>query len=196
MPESAGPLQHVVLSRTPWPILGAIVQAALQRRAARGKLRDPGVVRGSAMASLALAATATAAHVAVLVRLPSGQRGLFEPLTEGSRVGQIDGSFALYLDPPAAAAAGLSCAVALAAVLWAPRRFARDGGVAWVWIHVSLAGALLSYLADGFVTTALGWSVSAAAGAVLAGWTDARPGAVAAMRGALAISALVAGTAV
>jgi hypothetical protein len=200
MPDYAAPLQRLMISRTLWlillwPILGAAWQMLVERRRpARGRSSDGSVGRGMALASLALATTATLAHIAILGRLPIGQRALFEPLTDGARIGQIDATLALWFDPLAAAGAALACLVALAAVLFAPPRLVRDKGWrAWTWIHLALVGALTAFLADGFVTTAVGWSVAALAGAWLEGWTDARAGMVAAMRGVVAICAMLLG---
>src|SRR5579859_3362218 len=68
MPDYAGPLQHLVLSRTLWlillwPLLGAAWQIVVERRRqAGGAPQDAFVARGTAIGSLALTATAALAH--------------------------------------------------------------------------------------------------------------------------------------
>jgi hypothetical protein len=193
MPEYAGSLQRLVLSRTLWlilvgPAVGAIWQLVVERRRAAGDARR------SAMFSLVLAAGTTAAHVVILARLPHGGRALLEPIAGGAHIGQLDASLALWFDPIAAAGALLACMVALVAALLAPGRVARESGWrAWAWIQVTLEAALIAFLADGFVTTAIGWSLAALSAAWLAGWTDADAARVAATRGAVAIGALMVG---
>jgi hypothetical protein len=62
-------------------------------------------------------------------------------------------------------------------------------------LQLALAGALVSFLADGFLTVAIGWALASAAGAWLAGWHDARLGAVVGTRGAAALGAMLFGSA-
>jgi hypothetical protein len=194
MPDYAGPLQRLVLSRTlwlilVWPAVGALWQLLVERR------RDADSARRTAIASLALALAATLAHVVILAQLPPGRRALLEPLGAGTRIGQLDLSLAIWFDPLAAAAAVLGCVVSLAAALLAPRGTARElGWRAWAWIHLSLEAALVSFLADGFVATAIGWSLASLSLAWLAGWNDPRAARHAATRSALGIAALVVGT--
>src|SRR6516162_9813544 len=105
MPDYAGPLQRLVLSRTlwlilVWPAVGAAWQLIVERR------RDADSARRVAIASLSLATAA------ILAQLPAGRRALLEPLGAGARIGQLDLSLALWFDPLAAAAAVLACVVA------------------------------------------------------------------------------------
>jgi hypothetical protein len=193
MPDYAGPLQRLVLSRTlwlilVWPAVGAAWQLIVERR------RDADSARRVSIASLALATAATVAHVVILAQLPAGRRALLEPLGAGARIGQLDLSLALWFDPLAAAAAVLACVVALAAALVASRRAAHEHGWrVWAWIHLALEAALVSFLADGFVATAIGWSVASLTMAWLAGWADPRAARLVATRSAIAISALTIG---
>jgi hypothetical protein len=52
----------------------------------------------------------------------------------------------------------------------------------------------VSFLADGFVATAIGWSLASLSIAWLAGWTDPRSARLVATRGALGIAALLVGS--
>jgi len=60
----------------------------------------------------------------------------------------------------------------------------------WAWLELTVAGALLSSTADGFVATAMGWALVAAAATWLGSWTDGRAAVVTAARAAAGIAAL------
>jgi hypothetical protein len=156
------------------------------------RYRDEGEPRRIAIATLGLSATAIFAHVALLARLPTADRALFEPLTRGARIGQLDLDVGLWLDPLGAAAAGLACLCAMGAAIFAPPELPEgEGWRGWTWIHLSLAGALLSFLADGFVPMAIGWALAAGSWAWLWGWVGPKEVAVAATRAALAVVAML-----
>ena len=145
---------------------------------------------------IALAATATLGHALLAAQTPAGGRALFEPAAGGVRFGVVDAGIDLLLDTRALMACGLVCVVALAAaILLATRPAPERGWRPWAWLQLAMAGALLSFLADGFVAAAVGWTLAAAAGAWLAGWHDARAGVVVATRGAVALSAMLLGAA-
>jgi hypothetical protein len=147
-----------------------------------------------ALVFLVLTATATIAHVAILAELPAGRRALLAPMAPEARIGQLDVSIELWFDPLAAGAAVLACVVALASALLLPAETARLWGWrVWAWIQLTLAAALVAFLADGFVTTAVGWSLASLSIASLAGWSSPRAARVAATRGAVAIAALLVG---
>jgi len=200
MPDYAGPLQRIVLSRTLWiivalPLLGCAWHLVRNRRSALRAVRPEDVRRALlsahrvGVASVALATEATLAHVLALTRSVGAKGALLEHLAGGARVGQFDTGFALWFDPLSAAACTLVCAVALAAVVFVTWRPPRDHGWrTWAWIELSLGGALLTFLADGFVTMAIGWALAAAAQAWLAGWNNPGRRAVTATRSALAIA--------
>ena len=127
MPDYAGPLQRLVLSRTLWvilvlPTVGALWQLLVERR------RSTEAGHRLALVFLALTATATIAHVAILAELPAGRRALLEPIAPEARIGQLDVSLALWFDPLAAGAAVLACVVALAGALLLPGETARLWG--------------------------------------------------------------------
>src|SRR3984957_10783220 len=117
------------------------------------------------------------------------------PLDAGlGHAGPLDAGLGLRFDSLSGVACGLACAVAIgAAAVLAARPAAERPGRAWAWLELALAAALLSFLADGFVTTLLGWTLAAGAAAWLQGWTDPGRGAVRATRGALAVLALLFG---
>jgi hypothetical protein len=205
MPEYVGLVQRLVLSRTlwlvvAWPIAGLAWQLLIARRSverARGQAAMKGALasaRNAGIACVALATVSTLAHAVVLSRAPEGARALFQHVARGARFGQFDGEIDFLFDRLSATFCALACLVALGASAFVtmgppPSR----GWRAWAWLQLSLAGALLAFIADGFVGTAMGWAMAGAASAWLAGWSDARAGVVAAMRGAVAIAAMLVG---
>jgi hypothetical protein len=207
MPDYAAALQRLVLSRTlwlviAWPVVGLGWQLMVARpriekaRDAGGVLRELALARVAGVGGVALASTATLGHALLMARLPAGSRVLFEPLFRGARFGALDAGIELLLDVRALVACGLACAATLAAaVVVATRPAPERGWKPWAWLQLALAGTLLAFLADGFVTAAVGWSLAAIAAAWLAGWHDEAAGVAAATRGALALAAMVAAAA-
>jgi hypothetical protein len=190
MLDDAGPLQRAILSQTLWvavalPIAGLVAHATLAR--------TPHRARRVGLASTSLAALVTLAHSAQALLGAGGPRVLLEPLAGGARVGGLEIAFVLMFDPLSAVAACLACAVALAAtVRLRALPPSQHDWRAWAWTDLALAGALLSFMAGGFASLALGWTFAAAAGACLAGWSDARAGGIDATRRAAGIVALLA----
>ncbi|MDP8999339.1 MAG: hypothetical protein M3O46_04435 [Myxococcota bacterium] len=207
MPDYAGPLQRLVLTRTlwlvvAWPIVGLAWQALVVRRKiarAQGQsamLRALASARNAGIACVALSAAATLAHVVVLVRVcaPAQGTALFEHIARGARFGQFDGEVDFLLDPLSATFCALASLVALGASVFIANGPPADRGWrVWAWLQLSLAGATIAFIADGFVGTAVGWSIAGAAGAWLAGWNHAGAGIVMAMRSAVAIAAMLLG---
>jgi hypothetical protein len=205
MPDYAGPLQRLVLSRTlwlvaVWPMVGLVWQAlVIRRRMARargqGAMRQAlASARNAGTACVALAMASTLAHAVVLAHAPDGAHALFEHVAKGARLGQLDGDVDFLFDPLSATFCTLACAVALGVSAFVatsppPSR----GWRTWAWLELALAGALLTFLADGFVGAALGWALTGAAGAWLAGWSDARLGVVVAVRNGLSLCAMLLG---
>jgi hypothetical protein len=189
--------EPVVLSGTLWlvvapPVVGFVSLLARQLAAARGATgRDP--ERWSqrvGMGSVVLSSGATLGHALRIGR--AGGEGLSEPL--GAAIAWSGAGSSLIFDTLSATACGLACAVAMAvAVRLARRPVAQRSPRLWMWLQLALGGALLSFLADGFLVTLLGWTAVVASGAWLAGWTDPRSGAARATRGALAVVALLFG---
>ncbi len=203
--DYVGTLQRLALSRTlwlvvAWPLVGLLWQLTVARRRigragdAEAVLRELRSARVAGLGCIGLAVTATLGHALLLLRLPSGSRALFEPVARGARFGEVDAGLVLLLDGRALAACGLVCAVSLgAAAVLATRPPPERGWRPWAWLQLALAAALVSALADGFLTVAIGWGLASAAGAWLAGWHDAHAGVVAGTRGAAALGALLFG---
>ncbi len=205
--DYVGTLQRLALSRTlwlviAWPLVGLLWQLAVARRRI-GRAGDAGAVlrelrsaRVAGVGCIALAATATLGHALLLLRLPAGARALLEPVARGARFGDVDAGVVFLLDGRSLAACVLLCLVSLgAAAVLATRPAPERGWRPWAWLQLALAGALVSVLADGFLTVAFGWTLASAAGAWLVGWHDARAGVVSATRGAAALAALLFGSA-
>jgi hypothetical protein len=205
MPDYAGPLQRLVPLGTLWlvvvcPIFGFLLQVVVVRRLAQGAKnleqarRALVAARNAGLFCIALAIAATLAHVVVLAYAPPGTNALFQPLARGARFGQLDAQVDLLFDPLSAAFSVLACLVTVAAaVLVSARPSTGDGWRSWAWLQLSLSGALMTFVADGFVGTAVGWAVAGAAGVWLAGWNGIWPSVVAAMRTAVAIGAMLVG---
>jgi hypothetical protein len=189
------PLQRLVASRTLWlivapPLFGFLWHLAMGlRRAAGGRTeRAPASVRNVGVGAVLLACAATLGHAARLVRAAPGVEGLFQHGAAGSIAGSVDVGLGLVFDPLSGIACALACAAAAAAAL-----FVSSDWRSWAWLELALAGGLLSFLADGFLTTLLGWAIAATAGAWLAGWRDPRLGAERATRGAFAVLSILVG---
>jgi hypothetical protein len=205
MPDYAGPLQRLVPSGTlwlvvAWPFAGLLWQVLVVRRQTE-RARNLGEARRALLSArnaglccTALAFASTVAHIVVLVRAPEGAGALFQSLGRGARFGQLDAQIDLLFDPLAAAFCATACMVALAAAALVAARPSSGGGwKSWAWLHLSSGGALVAFAGDGFVGTAVGWSMVGAAGAWLAGWNDVWAGVVAAMRSAVALGAMLVG---
>jgi hypothetical protein len=146
--------------------------------------------------SVVLASGATFGHALRLAREPAGTGALVQSATAAIDFGPLALHLGLRLDPVSGAVSGLACAAAMAVAAWlASRRADERGGPAWAWLELSVAGGLLSFLADDFMTMLAGWTLAGAAAAWLEGWIDPRRGAVRATRCALAVLALLVGAA-
>jgi hypothetical protein len=200
--EYAGPLQRLALSGTLWtvstPPLLAFAWHLLVGRGraerARGRADLARVVatgRAVGVGAILLSTAATVAHEVILARAPAGARALFDPLLRCMRVGQLDVGIDLWFDRLSAVACGLVCAIALGASALLVRRGATERDWrSWASLELTVAGALLASMADGFVPTAMGWTLVAAAASWLASWTDGRTAVVTATRGAASVAAL------
>ena len=194
--------ERLALSRTLWlivapPVLGFVWQIArgLARRGPPpGRAGSDPWARRIGVGSVVLASGATLGHALRLARSAGDIDALMQGGVGGLVVGPLDTAFRIRFDALTGSACGVACVAAVAAAAFLGRRpSAERPGRVWAWMQLALAGGLLSFLADGLVTTLLGWAAAGAAAAWLAGWTDARPGAVRATRVALAIVGLLVG---
>ncbi len=208
MLDYAGSLQRIALSRTlwllvTWPLLGFAWQVlVIRRRVLRARGGRAIVLAGASgrlggVAFIVVEMATTLAHVAVLKDAVGGGRVLLEPGPRGARFGWLDAHVALSLDALSAAACTFACLVTLAAALFLARRpAAQRGWPHWAWLQLALEGAVVSFIADGFVAMAVGWAIAALAGAWLAGWRHPRLAVVAATRSAVAMGAMLVGASV
>jgi len=190
--------ERLALSRTLWLVVAPSVAGFVWHltrvlRPAGNDGADPWP-RRIGIGSVVLASGATLGQFLRFMREPSGTEALVQHGVSAAAAGPIDLGLGLLFDPLSATACALACGIAVAVAAFlssrpAPERDART----WAWLELTLAGGLLSFLASGFVTRLLGWTLAAAAAAWLAGWADPRPGALRATRGALAILALLFG---
>src|SRR5579872_3979697 len=208
MSHGAGTLERVVLSRTLWfivlaPLLGCAWHLVVARR--RATSASPAAASGPrallwsqrvAVGCVACSVEAMLGHLLVLARDAGGRGALVQWIGGGVRMGELDLAFAFRFDRVSAVAVALVEVAALGTVAAVSRGPQGEGSWrAWAWIELSLAGALVAFLGDGFVTTALGWTLVAAAQGWLAGWGDAARGAVVATRGSLSIGVMALGAA-
>jgi hypothetical protein len=203
MADFAGPLHGLVLSRTLWtivapPMAGFVWHLVVGRRNEARAQANAEIARALAasktvgIVSSGGAALATFGHLALMVRSSGGPHALLQPILRGARIGQLDAGIDFWFDGLSAGASALTCLVAMATLVVIARRPAEERRwQTWAWVELSLSGALVSFLADGFVALAIGWSLAAAAATWLAGWSDARAGALAATRSAAAIGAML-----
>jgi hypothetical protein len=192
MPDILGAIPHAVLSRTLWLLPAPLVLGLVWHLATA--LRSPGPedspsARLVGMAGVGLATGATLGHVVAL----GPRRAFVQPFAAGAHIGPVDASFGLCFDPLAAIGCAFACVVALGVAGYLSTRPAGRSWHIWAWIELALAGAIVSLLADGLPTLALGWSLAIGAGGWLAGWSHPRAGQFAATRGAAALGALVLG---
>src|SRR5689334_16204662 len=126
MPDFHGPIQHVTPAATLWMLLACPLAAALACAWCAlfgGRRRDDDRTRRFvarvSIASAALAFLASAAHAVALAIRPEGERFFLQHLWRMVRVGQLDASFDLALDPLAStmtlAVTGIALATTLAA---------------------------------------------------------------------------------
>jgi len=201
--DYAGSLQRLALSGTLWTIGAPLLLAfgwhvVVGRRVASREPLEPGggrpglLVRGVGIASIVAASVATVTHDRVIARGPAAMRAtLFEPLMPCVRVGRLDVTIDLWFDRSSAVACGVVCIVALVASgLLARAPVSPTDWRAWAWLELTVAGALIASMADGFVTMALGWTLVTLAATWLASWSDARAAVVTATRGAAGVAAL------
>jgi hypothetical protein len=192
MPDILGAIQHAVLSRTLWLLPAPLLLGLAWHLASalRGTdAEDSPSARLVGMAGVGLATGATLGHVVAL----GPRRAFVQPFAAGAHIGPVDASFGLCFDPLAAIGCAFACVVALGVAGYLSTRPAGRSWLIWAWIELALAGAIVSLIADGVPTLALGWTLAMGAGAWLGGWSEPRAGQFVATRGAAGLGALVLG---
>jgi NADH-quinone oxidoreductase subunit L len=180
MSDLYGPIQHVTVVRTLWLILAfpagvafaALVYAARRAVGVRRTSADDAGER-EVLARLSIGAACGALlfagyHAALLSVKPTSERYLFDHLWRMVRVGQLDASFDLVLDPLSAFAVLVVCGGALGAFVLAARSKAWTTGRALA-LNALVASLLLVCLADNFVVLLFAWSAAGAASCAAAG---------------------------
>jgi hypothetical protein len=207
MLEAMGPVELVHVSRTLWiviaiPMAGALWQFAVARHWTRGASGLPAASRAidsARVAGLVVVSLTAAAFLAHVVQLRGSvdPEMLLDAVVATSPVGLIDTSLVLELDRLSASFGAVACLVGLAAAArLASRPSPERGWAAWAWLEFALASTLVSLLADGVWTLAIGWAMTIVAGAWLLASDDARASVAVGGRGALALGALLVGGAV
>jgi NADH-quinone oxidoreductase subunit L len=173
MPELSGPLQHVELSSALllialFPALGATLNAvlgwrmqktawgeALAKRLHTGNLAVSAVAIGAMTASFALAVY----YACALAAMPEGGRYLYCHLWRMVRIGSIDVSFDLALDPLSSVMALVITGVGTLIHIYAAGYMAKDQSY-WrffTYLNLFVFAMLLLVLGDGFIVMFFGW---------------------------------------
>jgi len=208
MLEAMGPFEFVRVSRTLWmvvaiPMIGVLWHAFVARSWIRGcswggptTARAIDSARLAGLVAVSLTAAAFLAHVAQL--RGSGTSGrLIEGVVAAAPIGLLDTSLVLALDRLSATWGTVVCVVGLAAAArLASRPAAQRGWAAWAWLEFALGCTLVSLLADGVWTIAIGWATTTIACAWLLASDDGRASVAMGGRGALALGALLIGGAI
>lgn len=202
MIDHVGAVQHVVVSGTLWLLvvplfLGLVFHAFGYIYRGRSTRPPAGRTHADALVGLGCVGLVTGSafgHMLVVLRAPTLGGAYSEAVPSGIRVAGADLGVALVLDWVSAALCAFACALVFAVAVWiAVRPPAERESSVWVALELTLAGALVSFVADGLIAVLIGWSLAIAAGAWLAGWKDPRSGVAAGARGSAALLALALG---
>jgi NADH-quinone oxidoreductase subunit L len=191
MPELSGPIQPVELASWLWliplfPLLGALLNASYATGLLRvgGEMPTEGASKGPparrglpsstaariAVGSVGLSAVTTLLYCGVLVGLPATERFLLQHVSRLVRVGTLDASVDLALDPLSATLASLVTVLGLlVAVHAAGSREREELGVRFFAFFGAFVSAMLVLLlADNALLALAGWQGVALAGAGMA----------------------------
>jgi hypothetical protein len=193
-------MQNAVLSHTLWLLaLPSLLALAWHLAASWIPVGDrplwagPSAARAVGLTSAALTAAATSFH---LIALGGAHRAEVALAPGGFHVGEAEVSWGLLFDRISSTGCAWTSILALGVATYlATRPEAERDSRDWAWLSMALAGAQLSCLADGFVTTSLGWVLAMGASAWLSGWANAEGASLVASRGAAALAALFVGCA-
>jgi NADH-quinone oxidoreductase subunit L len=165
MPDFHGSIQHVIIAETLWllvvfPLLAALFAArfALAPRIdARAREAIAIVSLGAVAASLVIAAY----HAWFLAGRPEGERFIVQHCWRLVRLGQLDASFDLALDPLSSTMSLLVTGVGACIFVFASASAPLKGDVGYArfftWMNALVAAMLLLVLADNFILLLVGW---------------------------------------
>ena len=147
MPDYAGPIALPTITGTLVLIL-ALPALSLVYAIVRACMRARGNRRGLAIVGIALSFVASLYQVVLLARLPVGERVLLQHVWRLVRVGQLDVSFDLRLDPLSA----VFCLLVTGASTLMIGRARKS-----IWLEVLVVAMLVVVLADNLVLMFVGW---------------------------------------
>ncbi len=197
MPDLYGPVTRASLAFGLWvvplaPLLAAAYAAYLLLARAvskkRSSDRDSVIVANAALLAAAISFGVAAWSTFRLSQLEEGQRFFLEHVLRMVRLGQLDVSLDLSLDPMSSAILLAVSGVALA--LFATLRASAAPAGTMAWACLLLAATQLAILADGLVVVILAWEVAACA--ILGLTRDARAFVTARVTGGLFVVGAVA----
>jgi NADH-quinone oxidoreductase subunit L len=171
MPEFYGPLQHVSLAGTLWLILAFPFAAALfcvlypylsrgaSERAAGAEAESRRRVTIVSVAAVALSFGVSLCHVVLLATRPEGERFLLQHLWRMVRVGQLDASFDLALDPLSSVMVLVITGVGTLIFVYTAAYMEKDDGFArfFAWMNLFVFAMLLLVLSDNLLLMFFGW---------------------------------------
>jgi NADH-quinone oxidoreductase subunit L len=179
MPEFYGPLQQVTIAGALWwiilfPFAAAVFCAFYPYwlRLAREPEADEGpkrpapkpadtkrLVANVSIGAIALSFATAAYHAAILARAPEGDRFFLQHLWRMVRIGQLDASFDLALDPLSATMALVITGVGALIFVYAASYMEKDEGYArfFAWLNLFVFAMLLLVLADNLLLLFFGW---------------------------------------
>ena len=169
MPDFHGPIQHVTLAGTLWlivvfPFSTALFCAwrALSRRPIDARARESVAILS--IGAMGLAFAISAYHAVVLATKADSDRFFLQHLWRMVRIGQLDASFDLALDPLASTMTLVITGIGLLIFVFAAT-YMRDGASPrdsdyvrfFAWLNGFVGAMLLLVLADNFVLLFFGW---------------------------------------
>jgi NADH-quinone oxidoreductase subunit L len=171
MPETQGPIQHLTLAAYLWlipmlPLLAALACAYLglgyhanHRENPKAPRPDAKTLRQIALGTMLGTFGVAGAHLYLLAQLPPSGRFLLTHLFRMVRIGQLDASFDLSLDPLSSVMCLVVTAMAFLVFAFSAPLLAKDDS-AWrsfAWMNFLVFELLVVVLADNFVVLFFGW---------------------------------------
>lgn len=171
MPETQGPIQHLTLAVYLWliptlPLLAALACAYLglgyhanHRENPKAPRPAPKTLRQIALGTMLGTFGVAGAHLYLLAQLPPSGRFLLTHLFRMVRIGQLDASFDLSIDPLASVMCLVVTAMAFLVFAFSAPLLEKDDS-AWrslAWMNFLVFALLIVVLADNFVVLFFGW---------------------------------------